>query len=268
MHQFRRRSIHLLVATDVAARGLDVEGISHIIHYHLPDAAETYTHRSGRTARAGRSGASIVLATPKEVPRLRAMERTNAMRFDFADIPGGREICEKQCNGFVERLLSLPVDRQAVASYLPRVCDALSHLTREELIGRTMTADIGRLVETYRGAADINTASRPAVRTPNTGGSQCHPGRTGFHKFFIDVGRLDNIDAGAVVRLVCDHCRIDSRRIGRIDIKREFSFFEVDRRIADTVRRSLKNVRLDGRRVQVRDAGGRRSPAQRHRLAA
>ncbi len=259
MGKFRRQSIQLLVATDVAARGLDVDAISHIIHYNLPDDPDVYTHRSGRTARAGRSGASIALSTPKEVGRLRAMERANAMRFEFRKFPNGPAICKRQLDGFVDRIVEMPVDPKAFASYLPAVSQALAGLDREELILRFMAADFNRFFKDYREAGDIDAAVRPAAGSPAGNRRQGRADAPGAQRFFINIGRLDKINEGAIVRLVCDHAGIRSQQIGRIELKREFSFFEVAGAAADNVRRSLKDVPFDGRRVQVRDAGNKRS---------
>lgn len=259
MRKFRQQSVRLLVATDVAARGLDVDAISHIIHYNLPDDSDTYTHRSGRTARAGRSGASIALSTPREVGRLRVMERANAMRFEFRKFPDGRAICERQLDGFVDRIVETPVAPEALARYLPAVSQALAGLDREELILRFMAVDFNRFFKDYRDAGDIDAAVRPAAGGPAGNRRQVRSDAPGAHRFFINVGRLDKINAGAIVRLVCDHAGIRSQQIGRIERKREFSFFEVVGAAADKVRRSLKDVPFDGRRVQVRDAGNKRS---------
>ncbi|BBO70910.1 hypothetical protein DSCA_48400 [Desulfosarcina alkanivorans] len=279
MRKFRCRSVRILVATDVAARGLDVDAISHIIHYNLPDDPETYTHRSGRTARAGRSGVSMALATPREVGRLRHIERTNAMRFEFARFPDGRAICKQQLDDFVNRIVETPVDREAFADFLPAVSKALAGLDREELILRFMAPDFSRFVDHYRQAGDINAVARP----PRAGGAgKNRPERPGSpagkrpvrlnakgsRRFFINVGRLDNINEGAIVRLVCDHSGIRSHQIGRIELKREFSFFEVARSSADKVRRSLKDVQLDGRRVRVSDAGYKKKNGNGVRRAA
>jgi ATP-dependent RNA helicase DeaD len=258
MRKFRQQSIRLLVATDVAARGLDVDAISHIIHYNLPDDPDTYVHRSGRTARAGRSGVSIALSTPREVGRLRMMERANAMRFEFRKFPDGRAICERQLDGFVDRIVETPVDQKAFADFLQAVCEALAGFDRQELILRFMSADFNRFLEDYREAGDINAAVRPPSAGRPAAGRSVRTDRTdapGSQRFFINVGRLDKINEGAIVRLVCDHSGIRSQQIGRIELKREFSFFEVARGAADKVRRSLKDVPFDGRRVQVKDAG-------------
>lgn len=262
MRKFRRQSIRLLVATDVAARGLDVDAISHIIHYNLPDDPDTYTHRSGRTARAGRSGASVALITPREVVRLRQMEQANAMRFEFGKFPDGRTICKKQLDGFVEGIVETPMDRKAFADYLPAVCEALAGFDREELILRFMGAGFNRFLKDYRQAGDINAAVRPSKVGLSSKRRNVRADTTDARRFFINVGRLDKINAGAIVRLVCDQSGIRSHQIGRIELKREFSFFEVARGAADQVRRSLKDVQLDGRRIQVRDAG-RKQPSDK-----
>ncbi|MBT8341815.1 MAG: DEAD/DEAH box helicase [Desulfatitalea sp.] len=268
MARFRRQSIDLLVATDVAARGLDVDGISHIIHYNLPDDPETYTHRSGRTARAGKSGSSIALLTAREAPRLRQMERVNAMRFKLEKLPDGRAICRHQLDGWVTRIVETPVDRTALAHYLPAACDALSGIDREELILRFLAAGFQPFLDAYGKAKDINVAMD---RTPldRSHSKKKHPRASGgSRRLFINVGRLDKIDKGTIVRLVCDHAGIRSQQMGRIELKREFSFFEVADSAAQKVLRSMNDVRLDGRRVQVRDAKHKKGSTRQARCAA
>ena len=146
------------------------------------------------------------------------MERANAMRFEFKKFPNGRAICERQLDGFVDRIVETPVDPEAFASYLPAVSQALAGLDREELILRFMAADFNRFFKDYREAGDINAAVRPAA-----GGSagirrQVRPDAPGAQRFFINVGRLDKINEGAIVRLVCDHSGIRSQQIGRIEL--------------------------------------------------
>jgi ATP-dependent RNA helicase DeaD len=172
------------------------------------------------------------------------------------------------------------VDREAFADYLPAVSKALAGLDREELIMRFMAPDFNRFMDDYREAGDINAAARPSPRparpakdlaaSPGTNRKKRHPrlDKLGVRRFFINVGRLDKINEGAIVRLVCDHSGIRSQQIGRIELKREFSFFEVARGAADKVRRSLKDVQLDGRRVQVRDAGHKKNRGRHARRAA
>ena len=253
MNKFRERTLQLLVATDVAARGLDVDDITHVIHYNLPDEPERYTHRSGRTARAGKSGASIVLVNTREVRRIKQLESQSGVRFEYPKVPSGRAVCEKQLYAMVEKLVSVEVNNEEIDDYLPPVFDTLSSLGREELIRRFVAAEFNRFLDYYRGAEDINAKvkkSRPMA--PKAGRSRTVNGNT--QRFFINVGRLDRLKEGAIVRLVCDKSRISSSKLGRIELKREFSFFDVEKSVAKKVLKSLKGVTLDGRKVRARFA--------------
>ena len=166
----------------------------------------------------------------------------------------------------MDRIVEAPVDPKAFASYLPAVSEALAGLDREELILRFMAADFNRFFKDYREAGDINAAVRPTAIRPAGKGRRVRPDEPGAQRFFINVGRLDKINEGAIVRLVCDNAGIRSRQIGRIELNRDFSFFEVARAAADKVRRSLKDVPFDGRRVQVRDAGNKRVQGKPDRI--
>lgn len=253
MRKFRHGTVRILVATDVAARGLDVEDITHVIHYNLPDEAETYTHRSGRTARAGKSGASIALINTKEMRRVRELEKRGNIRFEFGKIPDGRVICEKQLFGLVEKIVHTDVNQEEIADYLPAVYDALGRFDKEELIKRFVSAEFNRFLEYYRHAGDINVKTGPetaAASKPTKRKYRLKEKKT--QRFFINVGRLDKINEGAIVRLICDKSGIRSSMIGEIDLNREFSFFEVEKSTAGRVRNSFNNARLDGRPVQVR----------------
>jgi len=170
MRKFRNRTVRVLVATDVAARGLDVDDITHVIHYDLPDEAEVYTHRSGRTARAGKSGVSAVFVNPKEIRRIRELEKRGSIRFEIGKIPDGKAVCEKQMLGLVEKIVHSDGNREEIADYLPAVYDALAQFDKEELIRRFVSAEFNRILEYYRDADDINvriaseTSERPAKR--------------------------------------------------------------------------------------------------------
>ncbi len=277
MQKFRRASIRILVATDVAARGLDVDDITHVIHYNLPDEVEVYTHRSGRTARAGKHGASLALINMKEKYRIKAIEKRCKIRFDFGKLPDGPAICKKQLLNQVGKLVETEVNEAEIADYLPAVYEALSGMDKEELIKRVVSSEFNRFLEYYRHAVDINVKSRKKgsaeVRATQskayvkprkkaaagTGAAKLKPrGKSRIkgrktQRFFINVGRLDKINAGAIVRLICDHSGIRSNMIGEIDLKREFSFFEVEQQAAGKVRQSVNNARLDGRAVKVQE---------------
>ena len=262
MKKFRDKTLQLLVATDVAARGLDVDDITHVINYKLPDEAERYTHRSGRTARAGKSGISIVLAKTREVRRVKELESRSGIRFEVKQIPTGRAVCEKQLSAMMERIASTQIDNAEIDSYLPPVLETLSSLSKEELIRRFVSAEFNRFLDYYRGAEDINVK----VKKRKTKAYKAEHRLAGnIQRFFINVGRLDKLKEGAIVRLVCDTSGISSKNIGRIELKREFSFFDVDKRVASKVLNSLRGVTLDGRKVIAKFAVKEKRAGKRYR---
>lgn len=254
MRRFRGRSLQILVATDIAARGLDVDDISHVINYNLPDEAENYTHRCGRTARAGKSGISIVLTNTRERRKLSEVARRAGVQFTYAKVPDGHAICEKQLYEMVAKMAAVEVRHDDIGSFLQPVYDTLAGLTREELIQKFVSAEFNRFISYYKNTGDINAAvsSKPRSSTSGTKAPSSHRMKT--ERFFIDVGRLDNIREGAIIRLLCDKSGIRSSRIGKIEIMREFSFFEVERSVAPRILNSLKGARLDGRGVMVQTA--------------
>jgi ATP-dependent RNA helicase DeaD len=259
MRKFRNGSVQILVATDIAARGLDVDDITHVINYNLPDETEAYTHRSGRTARAGKSGVSVVLISKKEMYKIRRLEKKNKIRFQFSKIPNGKDICKKQLLGLVDKIVNSDVNQKEIEEYLPEVYDALDEFDKEELISRFISAEFSRFLEYYRKAGDINVEignkkSAAPVKTKRgpKGKTNGKFRATKTQRFFINFGRLDKINAGTIVRFICDKSGIRSNMIGTIDLNREFSFFEVNKSAAGIVNDSLSNARLDGRQVQIR----------------
>ena len=252
MRKFRQGTVKILVATDVAARGLDVDDITHVIHYRLPDEAEIYTHRSGRTARAGKSGTSIVLINVKEKGRVNMLGKKGNLKFQFGKIPDGRAICKKQLFNLVDKIVQTDVNQEGIAGYLPAIYDSLEGLDKEELIKRFVSAEFNRFLEYYRDAGDINVKSSKeasAIHKPVKKRERFEGKKT--QRFFISVGKLDKINKGAIVRLVCDNSGIRSNLIGDIDLNREVSFFEVEKSVSRKIRKSFANARLNGRPVQV-----------------
>ncbi len=311
MRRFRQGTVRILVATDVAARGLDVDDISHVIHYNLPDEAESYTHRSGRTARAGKSGISVALINTKEIHRIRALEKKLNIRFAFTEIPDGRAICKSHLFRLVEKIVGMDAHQAEIGDYLPAVCEALDRFDKTELIRRFVSSEFSRFLEHYHHAEDINvkagvknattskSVSKPAKRkerndvklpklkqinplygekksdAPNRKGDENppvskpanrkeqgkadHKNKTETQRFFINVGRLDKINEGAIIRLICDKSGIRSGMIGEVSLNREFSFFEVEKSAAGRVRDCLNNLTLDGRPVQVLKAAKKKN---------
>ena len=263
MRRFREKSLQILVATDVAARGLDVDDISHVIQYNLPDEPGAYTHRSGRTARAGKSGTSIVLINTRENRKLSHVEQVTGVRFQHEKVPSGRAICEKQLYGMVERLVATDVNHEEIAAFLPPVYHTLAGLSKEELIQHFVSIEFNRFLDYYKDAGDINARTpqkrafqkkgskgkRAAVNKNASNGFRGNPAQ--IRKLFLNMGELDNIQKGAITRLVCDRSGIRSNQIGKIEVMREFSFLEVDAESAPLVMKSMKGASLDGKRVSM-----------------
>jgi ATP-dependent RNA helicase DeaD len=261
MRRFRQKTVRILVATDVAARGIDVDDITHVIHYKLSDEVAAYTHRSGRTARAGKSGVSIALINMHERRRISELERRNNIRIRQEKIPDARAICENQLLALIHRVVDCKVDEEEILDYLPPAYEALCHLDKKEIIKRFVAAEFNHFLDYYRDAEDINAKSRPPrERQPNRQRSE-NAKRTrrlqayDTKRFSINMGRVHNINAGAIVRLVCENCNIPSSQLGAIDLGRDTSFFEVSKEIAGAVREGMQNLRLDGRKVSIRAAG-------------
>ncbi len=263
MRRFREKSLQILVATDVAARGLDVDDISHVIQYNLPDEPGSYTHRSGRTARAGKSGTSIVLINTRENRKLTHVEQATGVRFQYEKVPSGRAICEKQLYGMVERLVATDINHEEISDFLPPVYKTLSTLSKEELIQHFVSIEFNRFLDYYKDSGDIN-ASTPQERVTRKKGASVKRASTEqrppkdfvenptpIRKLFLNMGQLDDIQKGAITRLVCDKSGISSRQIGKIEVMREFSFLEVDADSADRVMKSMKGATLDGKRVSM-----------------
>jgi ATP-dependent RNA helicase DeaD len=250
MRKFRERTLQLLVATDVAARGLDVEDISHVINYNLPDEPERYTHRSGRTARAGKSGVSLILVNTREARRIPDIERRAGIRFTMGLIPQGRDICEKQLLAMVEKMVRVQVNDAEIERYLPPVYEALKDISREELIQRFVSAEFNRFLDYYRSSDDLN--ARPAAGHRNPAVKSKRPPAKDMRRFFINVGRMNNIREGAIVRLICDKAGIRSDKIGQINLKHEFSLFDVEKSVASKVLKALKGAKLDNRGIEIR----------------
>jgi ATP-dependent RNA helicase DeaD len=263
MRRFREKSLQLLVATDVAARGLDVDDISHVIQYNLPDEPGSYTHRSGRTARAGKSGTSIVIINTRENRKLNHLEQVTGVRFQYEKVPSGRAICEKQLYGMVEKLVAADINHEEIAAFLPPVYDTLATLSKEKLIQHFVSIEFNRFLNYYKDAGDINArtpqkkpAHNKAVKGKRRPAGQkfrkvFSDGRLNTQKLFLNMGQLDDIQEGAITRFVCDRSGISSRQIGKIEVMREYSFLEVDADSADHVMKSMKGATLDGKRVSM-----------------
>lgn len=267
MRKFRQKTVQVLVATDVAARGIDVDDITHVIHYKLSDEVAAYTHRSGRTARAGKSGVSIALINMHERRRIAELERRNNIKINLEKVPDARAICENQLLALIHRVVETEVNEEEIKDYLPPAYEALCHLDKKEIIKRFVAAEFNHFLDYYRDAEDINAKSKPRRdRQPGQQRSDNSKRNRRMQaydtkRFSINVGRVHKVNAGAIVRLVCENAKIKSNQIGAIDLGRDTSFFEVSKEASGAIRSGLQNLQLDGRRVSIRSAAneGRRS---------
>jgi len=272
MRKFRQKTITILVATDVAARGLDVDDITHVIQYKLSDETQAYTHRSGRTARAGKSGVSISLINMHERRRIAELERRNNIKISLEKIPDGKAICENQLIALLNKVIESPVNEKEIEDYLPLAYEALCQLDKKEIIKRFVSVEFNHFLEYYRHAGDINVKprandSRSRDRAPRRDNKPRREGDSESKRFSINMGRANKINAGAIVRIICENCKIASNQVGEISLGHDQSFFDIKKDSANAVREGMQNVKLDGRKVTIRAAtpqgGGQGGPRQR-----
>jgi ATP-dependent RNA helicase DeaD len=259
MQKFRKKSLQILVATDVAARGLDVNELTHVINYKLPDQTEAYTHRSGRTGRAGNKGISIALITNKEVGRLRPIERKINKKFTKKEVPSGEDICKSQLFSLIENVKDTEVNHEQIDTYLDSIYASLEGLTREELIQKFVSVEFNKFLKYYTNSRDLNEAERG--KSDERGKSRDDENMT---RFFINLGRKDDLNPGKLIGLINDQEITDNVEIGQIEILDTFSFFELDKNFTDETISSFEGADFNGRNVNVeitekkkRSGGGR-----------
>ncbi|TDQ25795.1 DEAD/DEAH box helicase [Tenacibaculum caenipelagi] len=222
MEKFRKKNIQILVATDVAARGLDVNNLTHVINHKLPDQIENYNHRSGRTGRAGNKGISIALVTKKEQGKLRPIERIIKKQFVHTPVPSGKEICQNQLFHLIDKVHNTEVNTEQIEGFLPGIYEKLEDLSREELIQKFVSLEFNTFLSYYENAPDLNNLSSKE----NSRGSSSNEDMT---RFFINLGRKDRLNPAKLIGLINDQNIGDKIEIGAIDILDTFSFFEIDK---------------------------------------
>ena len=253
MQKFRMRNLQLLVATDVAARGLDVDDLTHVINYSLPDDTEIYTHRSGRTGRAGKTGISISLVHLRERHNLQQIERLVKKPFKAIPIPTGTEICGKQLFHWLNKLETVVTDHQEIEKFLPEIKEKLAGLDREELLKRVVSLQFDRFLGDYRNGEDIidPVPEREGSfgRSGKRDARQEYPGN--YTRLFINLGKTDGFFPEQLIELVNSNTKGRKVPIGKIDLLKTFSFFEVEPSYADELIKVLNNATFDNRRVAV-----------------
>ncbi|TAJ15522.1 DEAD/DEAH box helicase [Marinilabiliaceae bacterium JC017] len=267
MHRFRGGHLQLLVATDVAARGIDVNNLTHVINYNLPDDFEVYIHRSGRTGRAGKSGICISIIHTRETRRIAELERVAKKTFIRKMVPTGDEITERQLLHFVEKVENIEYDEETINKYMPAISEKFAAMDRDELIKRFVAMAFSRFVEYYKDAPDINvTKSNSRERSSSRGGHS----RGDYARLFINAGKTDKINTGDIIGMINKKLRGVEVKVGKIEILGNFSFFEVDKEYETDVVKALNKMSFSGRRLVVEPAspktgGGRRGSGGRQK---
>lgn len=262
MKNFKSKALQLLVATDVAARGIDVSNITHVIHMNLPDEIEFYTHRSGRTARAGKTGISIAIVTRKEVHKIKQIEKAIQARFEKKNVPTGAEVCEKRVLNIVHRLREVRLSENEIASFLPSVYEELNDLSKEEVIKRFTALEFNHFLDYYHDAPDLNRSDKADRHERDVHGKG---GYVTGDRLFINLGKMDGLDAGKLLGLICDRAKVSRDVIGRIDLKGAYSFFEVDKSHTDHIRQYLHGFEYKGRMVRIEVTDSKNDSPERNR---
>ena len=256
MKSFRARQIQMLVATDVAARGIDVDDITHVIHYQLPDEIETYNHRSGRTGRAGKSGISMVILPKSEVKKIKTIEKMIGQPFEQKQLPSGMEICEIQLYHLANNLKNTEVN-PAIDDYLSAIYKELKEVNREELIKKIFSVEFTRFFNYYKNAENLSVENE---RESRSGGNSDEV------RYFINIGERDGYDWKSLKDFLKATLNLGRDDVFKVDVKNSFSFFNTDADLSDLVMDTFNDFQLDGRFINVelstkgagRDRGGRK----------
>lgn len=265
MGRFREKSLQLLIATDVAARGIDVTGITHVINYELPDDPEVYTHRAGRTGRAGRSGICISLLSPREIHRLRQIERMINNKFHRMDIPSGKDVCRKQFFHFIDKLLAADISHGDYETYIPMLREKFAHVEKEEILQRVAALEFDRFLQYYENAADLNVredrrGEKPVPRADkqaftDTRGRSFDKQPSGkMRKLFVNLGTKDGFYKASFLQFILDMSDLSKDVLGRIDMKDMNSWVEIDGSAADRMIKSIDGKKFKGRFIRMNDA--------------
>ncbi|MGY8934015.1 MAG: DEAD/DEAH box helicase [Flavobacteriales bacterium] len=257
MKSFRNRQIQMLVATDVAARGIDVDDITHVINYQLSDEMETYTHRSGRTGRAGKTGISIVIASKSETRKIHAIEKIIQKKFILKEVPSGMEICEVQLFHLANKIKQTEINHD-IDAYLPNINEVLAEFSKEELIKKVFSVEFTRFYNYYKKAKDLNVAA-----------GDISEGSKDTVRYFINIGGKDDFDWMSLKDFLKEMLHLDQDDLYKVDVKESFSFFNTDTKHQELVMDFFKDFELEGRRVSVeisKDTGrGKRGGRDRDR---
>jgi len=266
MQKFRNHLTQLLVATDVAARGLDVDDLTHVINYGLPDDVENYTHRSGRTGRAGKKGTSISIIHSREKFKVRNIEKIIGKEFVDGTLPTPEEICKKQLFKTMDDIMKADVDEELIAPYMPEINRQFDYVDKEDIIKKMVSITFGKFLDYYKNAPEI---VKPTTRGRDKSEQGDRSGRggkgtrdrkrgprqaeAGYRRLFINLGKQDGFYPGEVMQFINKHIH-GHQEVGHIDLLQKFSYIEVPEGDAQRVMRALDGTAYKGREVRCNDA--------------
>ncbi len=274
MGRFRSKTLQLLIATDVAARGIDVDGITHVINYELPDDMEVYTHRSGRTARAGKSGICISICHVKELYKIRQLEKMINAQFHKSDIPSGKEVCRRQFFHFMDKLINTDISHGDYETYLPDLMEKFASVSKEEVLQRVAALEFNHFLKYYEQADDLNirmdqkakrfegTDRGPAGRNDRTYARRDN----GYARLFINIGSKDGFYKASFLQFILDESNLKKEVLGKIDLREMNTWVEVDKSAAPKLIKAMDGKRHNNRTIRMNEAdGGFRRPSDEGR---
>lgn len=266
MGEFRDKALQLLIATDVAARGIDVQGITHVINYELPDDMEVYTHRSGRTGRAGKTGICMSIITGRETGRIKAIERLIQVPFHKLDLPSGKDVCRKQFFAVMDKMMQTDISHGDYETYLPMLQEKFADVSKEEVLKRMAAIEFDRFLKYYENSQDLNIRGKREMQARenrrdrsehrDTRGRKFSGGGN-YQRLFVNLGTKDGFYKASFLQFILDMSDLNKDVLGRIDMKEMNSWVEVDRNAAGQMMRSIDGKKFKGRKIRMNDANSR-----------
>lgn len=272
MNAFRDKTLQLLIATDVAARGIDVKEITHVINYELPDDTEVYTHRSGRTGRAGSTGICMSIVHTKEIYKLRSIERLIQSQFHKLDIPNGKDVCRKQFHHTMDRLLQVDISHGDYQSYLPMLQEKFADISKEEILTRMAATEFDRFLKYYEHSEDLNVREQRREKREfagdgrdqgrnrsrdNRGVQHSSGSSNGYTRLFVNLGTKDGFYKASFLQFILDMSDLRKDCLGRIDMKDMNSWVEIESKSAKQMIKSIDGKNYRGRKIRMNDANSR-----------
>ena len=269
MKQFREKALQLLIATDVAARGIDVKEITHVINFELPDDMEVYTHRSGRTGRAGHTGICMSIVHSREVGKIKQIERMIQVPFHKLEIPTGKDVCRKQFFTFMDKLIQTDISHGDYETYLPMLEEKFADITKEEVLKRVAAMEFDRFLKYYENAEDLNIRDDRRERRPlrepggekigsRDGGKREYRGSSnGNMRLFVNLGTKDGFYKASFLQFILDMSDLPKEVLGKIDMKELNSWIEIDPKAAEKMISAIDGKKFKGRRIRMNDANSR-----------